>query len=179
MSQESMLRTAMIKWAKRLGVVAGVILVAGILTNQLYVKPQIELARSRSCAANVRCVGTSLLQYKNDHDGRFPAASGQDWVLEVAPYLHNPQALICPSDDRVTAEQKLVPGGLWHEKGIKEALLLLRKQGIRLTSYELPESIAGQGLTKGTRRAVLLQETGPGHRGKHHVLLFDGHVVLR
>jgi prepilin-type N-terminal cleavage/methylation domain-containing protein/prepilin-type processing-associated H-X9-DG protein len=60
-----------------------------------------ENARASSCLSNVKQMGLSIEMYKQDYDGKYPAARWKggtghwyDWYL--APYIKNKQVQICP-----------------------------------------------------------------------------------
>ena len=68
-----------------------------------------EKARSTACQSNLRQLGTAILMYRNDNDGRMPYMwlQGYDsggamyyrWIHVIYPYVQNEQIFSCPSMD--------------------------------------------------------------------------------
>lgn len=66
-----------------------------------------ENARRSSCQSNMKQIGLGLLQYAQDYDERFPAATfdteANNWRVVTFPYLKSKQVFKCPSQPTATA----------------------------------------------------------------------------
>lgn len=61
------------------------------------------MARSTLCLANLRNISLGLSQYTLDNANRYPdpKSVGQSWESLIMPYLSQPMAFACPSDDEI------------------------------------------------------------------------------
>ena len=58
-----------------------------------------ENARRASCQSNLKQIGLGILQYKQDYDERYPAATVNiGWAYTTQPYMKSTQILQCPSE---------------------------------------------------------------------------------
>ncbi|HUV05778.1 MAG TPA: hypothetical protein VMX94_11805 [Armatimonadota bacterium] len=170
-------------------ILAGVLL--GIAIG-IYSNEEGRTARAESCLANARCIAYALHMYAQDHGGRLPKASGQEWVLQAYPYLRDPlahpsfrnfNALYCPEDREASGGYRHAVHEIERETGkldyASEAVFArMRKNGSRLTSYEMPKAVAGVRLEdiRSPAKTVILQETEPRHDGYAAVAYADRHV---
>ena len=69
----------------------------------------IQNSERASCASNMKQIALGFKMYRQDYDGRFPAAYGWaststnrpgDWITRVEPYMKNEEIFFCPSEDR-------------------------------------------------------------------------------
>lgn len=73
-------------------------------------------ARGASCSSNLAQIGSALLLYAQDHDGRFPADE-LTWSAEIQPYAKNTSIVGCPSEPDgtrkkfATSRKVTLPGG--------------------------------------------------------------------
>ncbi|MBW3638190.1 MAG: DUF1559 domain-containing protein [Armatimonadetes bacterium] len=64
-----------------------------------------ENARRSSCQSNLKQIGLSVEQYKNDYDGYYPQAQSAStnpitsWPTRMQPYIKNEQVFVCPSGE--------------------------------------------------------------------------------
>ena len=58
-----------------------------------------ESARRTTCQSNLRQIGTALLLYAQDNNGRLPSAEASPhWVGAVMPQVKNIGVFLCPSE---------------------------------------------------------------------------------
>lgn len=82
--------------------VALVVLLCGLAAG--FAREGITKARQASCASNLRQIGTALITYAADQDGRLPKTSHSggkknSWIYSLADYLDNlDRVRICPAD---------------------------------------------------------------------------------
>lgn len=66
-----------------------------------------ENARRTSCTSNMKQIGLGIMQYQQDHDGRYPMSSGSlRWPEYIFTYVNSRQVFICPSTSPAIVEEK-------------------------------------------------------------------------
>jgi prepilin-type N-terminal cleavage/methylation domain-containing protein/prepilin-type processing-associated H-X9-DG protein len=63
-----------------------------------------ENARRSSCQSNLKQIGLGVMQYSQDYDERMPSGrmAGNNWVVNLQPYIKSYQVFQCPSNTRNT-----------------------------------------------------------------------------
>jgi prepilin-type N-terminal cleavage/methylation domain-containing protein/prepilin-type processing-associated H-X9-DG protein len=63
-----------------------------------------ENARRSSCQSNLKQIGLGVMQYSQDYDERMPSGrmGGNNWVINLQPYMKSYQVFLCPSNTRNT-----------------------------------------------------------------------------
>lgn len=77
-----------------------------------------EKARQTSCLSNEKQLGLGILQYVQDYDEMFPAASSawaDSWAKTTQPYIKSYDVFRCPSEGELELRPALVP---WAGVGI-------------------------------------------------------------
>lgn len=72
-----------------------------------------EAARRTSCQSNMKQIGTSMQQYTQEYDERFPCGIGGTswngpgfgWAGQVNQYVNSNDVFVCPSDDLKKGEK--------------------------------------------------------------------------
>jgi prepilin-type N-terminal cleavage/methylation domain-containing protein len=79
-------------------------------------------ARQTTCVSNLRQIGTGLMMYVQDYDGRYPIFAfvncrpGYDaiWTNEVLPYTKNDRIFVCPNiQPPYSTTNGVRPGSPW------------------------------------------------------------------
>jgi hypothetical protein len=131
-------------------------------------------ARLQTCKSNMRSMAFRMQDYVNEHGDHFPPRAGEEWILEVYPFIANLRVLYCPENTRGLAALNQA------EKQVSEKYIdrirrgvasldvrdQLRKNHQPLTDYWMPEAVAGKKWEDLTKDTVILEEHGPGHEGK-------------
>ncbi|MBC8135919.1 MAG: DUF1559 domain-containing protein [Fibrella sp.] len=71
-----------------------------------------EKARQTSCLSNEKQLGLGVLQYVQDYDEMFPAASNvwvDSWSITTQPYVKTYAVFRCPSDSELELRPALIP----------------------------------------------------------------------
>jgi hypothetical protein len=131
-------------------------------------------ARLQTCKSNMRSMALLMQYYVNEHGDHFPPRAGEEWILEVYPFIFNPWELYCPSDTRVLAALNQAEKQIREKdsdrirRGVATLAVLdqLRKDHQPLTDYWMPEAVAGKKYDDLPNNTVILEEHGPGHEGK-------------
>ena len=63
-----------------------------------------ENARRSSCQSNLKQIGLGVAQYTQDYDEKMPSGrmAGNNWEINLQPYLKSYQVFLCPSNTRNT-----------------------------------------------------------------------------
>lgn len=78
-------------------VFVGLVLIIGLYGSRVFFSTT-EVARRRSCAANLRTIGLALQMYAQDYNDRLPPTEG-DFSRRMLHHLPEVRYFICPSDD--------------------------------------------------------------------------------
>lgn len=71
-----------------------------------------EKARQTSCLSNEKQLGLGILQYVQDYDEMFPAASNvwtNSWAIATQPYIKSYDVFRCPDDGDLDLRAALIP----------------------------------------------------------------------